>query len=417
MMTMTRQIWTVATLATACVLAATGPQNGSAIAQTVTTRAAGPPPAHGAFPSAAFDEDGRLWVTWIDGQHVAVARSADQGRTFGAATRVTVEPEEIDATGDARPKVVLGADGEVYLAWTRRGTRPFTGDIRFARSVDDGRSFSAPRTINDDGLPTGHRFETLGVNDRGELFMIWIDKRDLEAARTADEPYAGAALYYTWSTDGGATFAPNRKIKDHVCECCRIALAFDEDGWPVVVWREVLDGSIRDHGIVRFLDRDRFTSIGRVAEDGWRIDGCPHHGPGLARDIDGTYHAVWLTGFGPQGGGAFYARTIEDGLTFTEPMRVGTRTTLGHADVEALGRHIVIVWKERVEPNATAVHLMDSDDAGHTWSATREVARTTGISDHPLLITDGERVVLTWHTEHEGLRVLGLHTSKTSNER
>ena len=372
----TRQIWTVVTVATACVVAATAPRGGSAIAQTVTTPAAGPPAAHGAYPSAAFDDTGRLWVTWIDGQHVEVASSSDRGRTFSAPTRVTIEPEEIDATGDARPKVAIGTGGEIYIAWTRRGARPSTGDIRFARSMDAGQSFSIPQTVNDDDLQTGHRFESLGVNDRGELFMAWVDKRDLEAALAVDEPYDGAALYYTWSTDGGATFAPNRKIKDHVCECCRIALAFDEDGWPVMVWREVLDGSIRDHGIVRFLDRDRFTEIGRVAVDGWRIDGCPHHGPGLARDVDGAFHAVWLTGFGPQGAGAFYARTTADGLTFTEPMRVGTLTTLGHADIEAVGRHIVIAWKERVKPSATAVHVMESEDAGRSWSETR------GHADH-----------------------------------
>ena len=315
----TRQIWTVVTVATACVVAATAPRGGSAIAQTVTTPAAGPPAAHGAYPSAAFDDTGRLWVTWIDGQHVEVASSSDRGRTFSAPTRVTIEPEEIDATGDARPKVAIGTGGEIYIAWTRRGARPFTGDIRFARSMDAGQSFSIPQTVNDDDLQTGHRFESLGVNDRGELFMAWVDKRDLEAA---------------------------------------------------------LDGSIRDHGIVRFLDRDRFTEIGRVAVDGWRIDGCPHHGPGLARDVDGAFHAVWLTGFGPQGAGAFYARTTADGLTFTEPMRVGTLTTLGHADIEAVGRHIVIAWKERVKPSATAVHVMESEDAGRSWSETR------GHADH-----------------------------------
>jgi hypothetical protein len=414
-MTMRRQMWTSLIKVVACVLATAGLQPTNAVAQTVSSPDTGPPAAHGAFPSAAFDGTGRLWVTWIDGHQVMVASSTDQGRTYGRPTRVTTEPEEIDATGDARPKVAIGSAGEIYVAWTRRGRRPFTGDIRFVRSVDAGRSFSTPQTINDDGLQVGHRFESLGINERGELFMVWIDKRDLEAALADDEPYAGAALYYTWSTDGGASFAPNRKIKDHVCECCRIALTFDEDGWPVVVWREVLDGGVRDHGIVRFLDRDRFTEIGRVAVDNWQIDGCPHHGPALTRDGDGAYHAVWLTGAGPRGPGAFYARTTDAALTFTEPMRIGTRTTLGHADIEALDRHVVIVWKERVDPDATAVHLTESKDAGRTWSETREVTRTTGISDHPLLVTDEGTVLLTWHTEHEGYQVIPLHTAPATN--
>lgn len=205
-----------------------------------------------------------------------------------------------------------------------------------------------------------------------------------------------------------------------MCECCRIALTFDEAGWPVIVWREVLAGSIRDHGVVRFVDRDRFTEIGRVAVDDWELDGCPHHGPALTRDIDGAYHAVWLTGAGPQGPGAFYARMAHAASElaapiFTPPMRVGTPTTLGHADIEAVGRRIVIVWKERVDPNATAVHLMMSEDAGRTWSDTRELARTTGISDHPLLLSDGATVTLAWHTAQEGYRLLPVDSRRSSN--
>ncbi len=375
----------------------------------------GPPPAHGAFPSAAFDQTGRLWVVWVAGTRLLVASSDDRGRSFTAPVEVTDEPEEIDANGDARPKLVVGRQGEVFVAWTRPGVKPFTGDIRFSRSTDGGVSFSVPHTINDDGLAIGHRFESIGVNDRGELFVVWIDKRDLETALAEGTDYAGAALYYTWSTDGGATFAPNRKIKDHVCECCRIALTFDEHGWPVIVWREVLEGSIRDHGVVRFLDRDRFTAIGRVADDGWKLDGCPHHGPGLARDAAGTYHTVWLTGAGPQGGGAFYARSLagqsDEPLAFTAPVRVGTPTTLGHADIEAIGRQVVIVWKERVQPGATAIFAMHSDDSGHTWAEPREITRTTGISDHPLLLVDRDRLMLAWHTADEGYRLLPLRTA------
>lgn len=143
------------------------------------------------------------------GGSIAGASSTDRGRSFGDPVEVTDAPEEIDANGDARPKVAVGRDGEVFVAWTRRGVKPYTGDIRFARSTNGGLSFSRPRTINDDGLAPGHRFESIGVNQRGELFMVWIDKRDLEVAVDAGDSCDGAALYYTWSTDSGATFAPN----------------------------------------------------------------------------------------------------------------------------------------------------------------------------------------------------------------
>lgn len=366
------------------------------------------PPADGsAFPTAVLDHDGALWVTWVEDSHIVVARSVDRGETFGQAVRVTREPESIDANGDARPKIAIGASGEVYVAWTRTGAKPFTGDIRFARSIDGGRTFSLPRVINDDGLATGHRFETIRVNDRGDIFLVWIDKRDQEAALAVGNPYAGAAMYYTWSVDRGETFASNTKIKDHVCECCRLAVEF-EDQWPVLVWRDVMEGSIRDHAVLRFLDRDRVSEVGRVWGDNWRIEACPHHGPGFAIDSEGTYHVVWATGAGAQGAGSFYARSADQGRTFSTPMKLDSGTTLAHADAVTVGQRVTLAWKERPSPGEMSIQVRTSDDGGRTWDAPREIARTAGWSDHPLLLSDGSEMFVSWYTIDEGFRLFAL---------
>jgi hypothetical protein len=368
----------------------------------------GPPAGLTAFPTAAFDEAGALWVVWVDDLRVIVARSNDQGVTFAPPTIVTRELESIDANGDARPKIALGTEGEIYVAWTRTGSIAYTGDIRFARSLDGGRTFSAPRTINDDGLITGHRFESLSVNASGDVFLAWIDKRDLDAALAAGTPYPGAALYYTWSTDSGETFSPNRKIKDNICECCRLAIEFGDRPWPVMVWRDILPGSIRDHQLLRFDSRDTFSAIGRVAGDNWRIDACPHHGPGFAIDAEGGYHVTWATGDGPKGPGSFYARSLDGGRTFSEPMMLGTMQTLAHADVAALGRYVILAWKERPSPSEVSIRVRTSENGGQTWSEPREVARTSGWSDHPLLLSNGEQVFVSWYTNNEGFRLVGV---------
>ena len=57
----------------------------------------------------------------------------------------------------------------VYLTWTRSGKQRFTGYIRFSRSIDGGRSFSTPVTLNDDARETGHRFNTVHVGPTGTL--------------------------------------------------------------------------------------------------------------------------------------------------------------------------------------------------------------------------------------------------------
>jgi hypothetical protein len=357
-------------------------------------------------PTGAFDRQGRLWIAWVKGDHVYVARSPDRGKTFDHPVQVTYDNEQIDANGEGRPKIAFGTKGEVFISWTRKGQEEYTGDIRFVRSTDDGRTFSAPRTINDDKHPTGHRFESLAVSPAGHIYLFWIDKRDRDWATAAGREYAGAALYFSLSSDGGATFLANRKIKDHVCECCRIAVAFDGSGLPVLVWRDVIDGSIRDHGLVRFTTTAEPGQPVRATRDGWVIDGCPHHGPSLAIDETGTYHLVWFTAEGPHGAGVFYARSSDRGVTFSAPMRVGSNEPLGHAVILADGTRLFIAWKESGIPAGTAIHVIQSSDAGRKWTQPAIVALTEGGSDHPFLLRSGKDLWLSWFTAKAGYQLV-----------
>lgn len=85
-------------------------------------------------------------------------------------------------------------------------------------------------------------------------------------------------------------------MKDHVCECCRIAAVFDEAGDLVLAWRDIMPGSVRDHAFSRITRDGQVLTPRRLTRDGWVIEACPHHGPALAAGRDGTVHAVWFTG-------------------------------------------------------------------------------------------------------------------------
>lgn len=357
-------------------------------------------------PTAVFDSAGRLWRAWVEGEHVVVSVSEDAGRTFRPETRVTTEPEDVDANGESRPKIAIGPGGEVYVTWTRYGQRAYTGDVRFSRSLDGGRTFDAPRTVNDDGLETGHRFDALAVAPHGTIYVAWIDKRDLERATAAGAEYEGAALYYTVSRDRGASFAANRKIKDHICECCRIAHAFDAEGRLVLFWRDVMTGSIRDHALIRLTPDGPAGAVQRVTADDWQITACPHHGPGLAFGNFGIAHVVWFTGAGPQGPGAFYGRLSAEGHMLGTPIRLGpAEPTTGHAVVHADGDMVSVAWKER-RGDGAVVKLMQSTDAGATFGAPRELARAAGAADHPFLLDSPDGLRLSWYSEQEGYRLL-----------
>lgn len=344
--------------------------------------------------SATFDADGTLYAVEAASGHVLFSRSEDEGRTFSEPVAVTPEPERLDANGEARPKVAIGPGGEVLVSWTRRGEALYTGDIRFARSTDGGRTFSRPTTINDDGLPIGHRFDSLGVAPDGTVVIAWIDKRDLERAIAADQPYAGAAVYVATSRDAGATFSTNRKVRDHSCECCRIAMAFDADSTPVLFWRHVLPGGIRDHVVAR-LDGAGTPEPARVGQENWQIDACPHHGPALAIAPGGRHHFAWFTGADSTGEGVRHAYSDDGGRTVSEPRPIGTGALAGHPSLAVARGQVWLAWKEWHD-EATVVFVMSSADDGASWSEPRRLAVAGPNSDRPFLITRGDAVYLSW---------------------
>lgn len=363
----------------------------------------GPSVHEGATPTLRFDGGGKLWAAFEHEGRVHLAVSQDQGQTWSGSVVVHAEPEKIETNGENRPKVAFGREGQVYVSWTLKTEAPFTGEIRFSRSTDGGRTFEAPRTVNDDGLPIGHRFESLAVDALGDVYLVWVDKRDRSAAKQKGEPFRGASIYAAVSTDGGATFNKNFEVAPHACECCRIALAPTPGGGVTAVWRHVFEGEIRDHAMAVLGREGLKGEIRRATEDGWYLEGCPHHGPALAPAEEGPPYLAWFTAAHDQP--AAYVRRLgttpeED----TEPF-LFTESPMAHPDVLATEAGAVVVWKQN-EEGETRVYASTSEDGGETWGEPRLLAATSGASDHPFLLGYGGQAYLAWHTAKEGLRVL-----------
>lgn len=347
--------------------------------------------------SALFAPDGSLYAVTREGGHVLLHRSGDAGQTWGAPVVVNEIPEPISADGENRPKLEFARDGGLLVTWTRPLTKRFTGEIRIARSAD-GERFEPPYTVHRDRSEITHRFESLLVAGDGRVVVTWIDKRDLETASVEGRDYRGAAIYAAVSIDHGRSFAPEVKVADHSCECCRIALANDTDGLPLVFWRHVFEPNERDHALAKLGPDGAPQWVRRATFDRWQIDACPHHGPSLAVGPDGTRHAVWFN-FTNGEGAVFYGRLVEDGIAGQRQLG-GDRAA--HADIAASGERVAIVWKE-FDGERTQLHAELSNDVGETFSR-RVLAATAGASDQPRVIRRGEAFFAFWRTEDEGMR-------------
>lgn len=356
----------------------------------------------------AFAPDGRLWLAGLNAQgqlFVQTAPASDLSR-WGAPRVIATGGDTVSADGENRPKLAFGPQGWVVISYTQPLAKPYTGMIRMLRSTDGGQTFSTPFTVHADRQEITHRFESVAFDARGVLHTAWIDKRDMERApKVGTKPsYTGAAIYRNESRDGGATFGPDLKLADHSCECCRIALATGQDGGMRAMWRHVFEPNVRDHGFAALTTpaSPSPTPVVRATFDDWRIDACPHHGPGLALAADGGFHAVWF-GIRKQGGedvaAVRYARLQADGSPRLETVRALPDEGAEHADVLASGDRVAVVWRS-VDGAQSTLKAWLSTDSGQSFRLVT-LASVKGDNDQPRLAQRGQRMVAVWRNSKE----------------
>jgi hypothetical protein len=352
--------------------------------------------------------EGKLLLAWTAGGKVLVAQSSDLGRSFSEPLVVAEHGKSLDAGGDARPQIVSDSMNNIFLAYAFFKDSNWNAQVNMVRSSDGGITFGRPQSIVSDA--SSQRFPSLAITPSGFLFLSWIDKRLVAAAKNSGEKRLGGSIAYAFSNDFGKTFQPEKIANENSCECCRIGASADPKGGVAIIYRAIFPGGVRDHAVQR-ISESNLGKIHRVSHDEWKTDACPHHGPSIAISQSGKIHAAWFTQ-GKARQGVFYARSGNDGVNFSSPMRVaGTDDNISRPYLLAIGKSVWLVWKS-FDGEKNSIYLRSSNDDGVTWSSPQVVVSAGGYSDHPLLVRHNDEVFLSWLTRNDGYQLIPLGVAK-----
>jgi hypothetical protein len=356
-------------------------------------------------PAVASLPDSRgVILAWFAGGEAGwrlyTAHTDDGGDRWSAPVAVTPPGEAIHPHGESSPKVIAAGGGRVAVVWATSWNAPGrewpASAIRFARSMDGGRTWSAPITLNDDSTaaPGSHSFQGVTLDGDSSIVVAWLDERKFPGEKSADSEAAeDASLYSVRSGDFGATWGFNKPLTGRVCPCCRVQLCA-ASGVVTAAWRRHFTGQIRD-----IVVADLGSAPVRVQEDNWVFAGCPHTGPALVAGLGGVRHIAWYTG--AQGKQGVYYSRLETGSTDRErvavPVEVSSRLSTSR---------VGLAWAKSVGPvlafdvdstGAQTVTIAQIDPDRGSVRARAQVPGSDGGRYPQLAVVHGSRdVLLAW---------------------
>ena len=181
---------------------------------------------HNGSLDLAMGPQGDLYAAWTEYEgNLWFSRSTDRGDNFSDPLRVAGGRDAEPARG---PSLAVDAEGAVYLAWTVGEDR--AADIRFAKSVDHGRTFGEPRIVFESG---GHSdAPKIAVNGKGTVHLVY--------AESPAGPFERYNIWYTRLNEGERTFEEPREISSPQTEQFESvsfpALSLDSEDNIYVIW-------------------------------------------------------------------------------------------------------------------------------------------------------------------------------------
>lgn len=226
----------------------------------------------------------------------------------------------------------------------------------------------------------------------GNPILTWLSGNDLRFARSSDQ---GKSFSPAKTIGQGACECcqPDLMLTSDQLMIGYLGLDNDETG------------AFRDAALIRSLDGGGiFEPVSFATDSHWYINACPVSGPSMAVH-DPSIYMTWMDGRAVTpdnllSSDVWFAESTDDGQTFSSNVQVSnglsTHNFLPRTAVGPGGR-IHIVW-QAISPDA--IYYAISDDHGHTFSAPLVIAddaANRGRPAGPIIAINGEgRVSLAW---------------------
>ena len=235
-------------------------------------------------PQLAVAANGHVHLVYGVGDAVFYSRSDDAAGSF-STPQLAFRVPNLSLGMRRGPRIASTGKSIVVTAIGGRQGKGRDGDLQAWHSTDDGTTWTGPVKVNDVDDSAREGLHGMAAGTDGSVWCVWLDLRE---KRTE--------VYVAKSTDGGVTWGTNIRVyrspEKNVCECCHPSIV--ANGKTVhVMFRNSLAGN-RDMYVAASSDGGaKFAPARKVGQGTWKLDACPMDGGMLTLGGKGEVITVW----------------------------------------------------------------------------------------------------------------------------
>jgi hypothetical protein len=289
----------------------------------------------------------------------------------------------------------------------------YSYNVTMSISEDAGSTWSAPFTPHTDGTATEHGFVSLYRMNDG-IGALWLDGRnmaeDIPNESESIRPKMEGMTLRSAIISVEGTIKKSDLVDELTCDCCQTDVAIGKEG-PIAVYRDRSADEVRDIYVARSIAGE-WQKGERIANDGWRIAGCPVNGPAIAVQGDAVVVA-WFTGANDKPA-VRMSRSEDAAASFSVPIDIDISRPLGRVDIALLENgDSVVSWLRKNSDGIGEISIRKISAAGIVGPPLI-IAETSAsmISGFPQMVRSGDYLFFAWtDTSDQQSRILTARLS------
>lgn len=342
-------------------------------------------------PSLAVDASGTFYAVWQDFRNgnydIYFARSTDNGATWSSNVKVS---DDLGSRVQGDPSLAVDANGTLYVAWDESFNNDY--DIYVTTSTDGGQSWSANIKVNDDSGTSRQQYSSLAVDASGIVYVAWQDQRN-----------GNYDVYFATSTDSGTTWSTNVKVNDDSGTSAQYkpSLAVDASGTVYVAWE---DNRNSNYDIYFASSTDSGTTWSTDVKVNDETDSADQLVANLAVDSSGMLYVTWHNG----NRDIYFATSTDGGTTWSSNIKFNDDSGASRQEYPSLAVDangiVYVTWQDNRNGNYDIYFAKSVDDGNH-WQVQAMVNDNNGESQLPkpsLAVNANGNAVIAWTDKRNG---------------